>query len=149
MKRGISALYARTFCHATEDIDKVRAALTNAFGDCDIEVHWTAGHHGNPLSVLECSVQDGAGIFAFFSKLAEDDMRQLLRTLDERIDGDCNLFLRVDKQLAYQGIIKTASGEDVLSVRAKVQSFPARRENAVEAAGEYLTGVLERVKASS
>lgn len=148
MKREIAALHARAFCHATEDSVKVRAAIANAFGECELQVQQTEGYHGNAISILECSIQDDAGILGFFSKLADDDIGQLLKTLDERVDEDCHLFLKVDKQSAYQGLITLSSGEDVLSVRAKVRSFPAKRELAVEAAREYLNGVLERKRAN-
>ena len=147
MRREITALHIRAFSHATEDIVKVRAAVTNAFGDCELHVHQTEGHHGNPISIIECSLQDASSILGFFSKLSDEDIDHLIRTLDERTDDDCHLFFKLDKQSAYQGSIKLSSGEDVLSVRAKVRSFPAKRELAVEAAREYLMGVLEHRRA--
>lgn len=149
VKRDLGVLHARTFCHATEDIVKVRTAMANAFGACELHVQETEGHHGNPISILECSMQDADGVLEFFSKIGDDDLQQLLRTLDERVDDGCHLFLKIDKQSAYQGDIRLSSGEDVLSVRVKVRSYPAKRELAVEAASEYLLGVLERRKASS
>lgn len=149
VKRDLGVLHARTFSHATEDIVKVRTAMENAFGECDLQVQETEGHHGNPISIIECSLQDADAILEFFSKLGDADIDHLLKTLDERVDDDCHLFLKVDKQSAYQGRIKLSSGEDVLSVRVKVRSFPAKRELAIAAAGDYLLGVLERGKAGS
>ncbi len=147
MKREISALHARALCHATEDFGKVQEAMRNAFGDCGLQVRETEGHHGNPIIIIECTVQDAGGILGFFSKLSDADLHQLLETLEERVDEDSHLFLKVDKQSAFKGRITLSSGEDVLSVRAKVRSFPARRELAVEAAKEYLRGVLGSRKA--
>lgn len=144
MKSEISALHARAFCHATEDFERVRAAMANAFGECELQTHRTEGHHGNPIVILECTIQDAGGILGFFSKLSDEDIRELLRTVEDRVDDDSHLFLKIDKQSAFKGDFKLSSGEDVLSIRAKVRSFPARRELAIEAAREFFTTMLGR-----
>ena len=138
MKKTFASLHARAFCHATEDLDKVKKAMENALGQTEIKVSKTEGVHGNPIAVLEASVVDSDGIAEFFGKLSEGDLSELLATLGERVDDGCNLFLRIDKQEAYKGLQRLATDGDVISIRLRVRAYPAKREIAYAAAKKYV-----------
>ena len=142
MKKPFAVLHARTFCHATEDLQRVRSALDNAVGKSDINTSKTEGHHGNPIFILEAAVEGMDGIDRFFSKLRRTDVGELLSSLSSRVDDSCNLFVRIDKQAAFKDEIRLGRDDDVISVRVRVRSFPARREVACVIAREYLEGVL-------
>lgn len=128
MKQPFSGLYARAFCHATEDLEKVKRALLNTIGDAEIQTSRTEGHHGNPITIVESSVESIEEISRFFEKLATDDLRFVLDTLSTRMDEGCNLFLKIDKQAAYEERIRMGRNNDVISIRIKVIAFPAKRE---------------------
>jgi len=128
VKKSFISLHARTYAHATEDLGKVKLAFTNALGSIETKTTRTDGHHGNPITVLEAETTDARAIGEFFGRLSEEDLKALLATIDERIDDGCNLFLRLDKQAAYEGVVRLGGGEDVISVRIKVGAFPSRRE---------------------
>lgn len=138
MNRPFGALHARTFCHATEDLGRVRAALENALGKHELRTLRTEGHHGNPITILETTVEDTDAIDEFFSRFGAADLDELLSSLGSRIDDDCNLFLRIDKQAAFKEEIRLGRNDDVIMVRVRVRSFPAKHEIALATAREYL-----------
>ncbi len=63
--------------------------------------------------------------------------KRVLEELDQRLDEDCNLWMRLDKAAALRGEVGQASG-DGLVARIKLEAYPARRENAEESARELL-----------
>lgn len=138
-----SSVHARALSHATEDIEKVRMAMLNVFGDVGLEVSRTEGHHGNPISILEANFRDARTIDEFFRRLPDEDIEAIIETLGKRVDDGCNLFLKLDKQQAFSGSARLGSGDDVMSVRAKVRSYPAKCEVAQKAVREYLMALLE------
>jgi RNA binding exosome subunit len=134
-----SALHARTFCHATEDLDRVRTALENAVGACEIRITKTEGHHGNPILVLEATIEEKKGIDEFFSSLGEENIEEILSSLSSRMDESCNLFIRLDKQAAFKGEMRLGS-VDVISVRIRVQSYPSRSDISASSVQQYFLG---------
>lgn len=144
MGKTFQALHARTLCHATEDIDKVKQAFTSVVGDTEISVSKTDGHHGNLIFVIEATLEKDNAIDGFFEKLSDSDLDTIVQTLSSRIDDGCNLFIRIDKQTAFSGKIKMASNDDVISVRLRIRSYPARPELAAKAAQDYVALLLER-----
>ena len=144
VKKTFIGLHARTFSHATEDPEKVKLAFINAVGEMDLRITDTEGHHGNPIRVIEGETKEARAISEFFSRLSSDDLETIIRTIDARTDEGCNLFLRIDKQGAYDGKIKLSDGDDVVSVRIRVAAFPSRCEVAKELVRVFVTEELVR-----
>lgn len=138
VNRSFASLHARAFSHATEDLDKVKTALLNAVGDVDFTLTKVEGHHGNPIQIIESIVENDVEIVAFFRRLNQADIDEIKRTLDARVDEGCNLFVKIDKQAAFKGVIKMGSGDDVISVRVKVRAFPAKAALARRILDEFL-----------
>ena len=130
----------RTFCYATEDEKRVRAALRTFLPEeLDIEREETEGHHGDRILVLSTRVENADEMRHVLSKVAElPDSDNLLDELDERVDDNCSLFLRLDKQAAYRGEAELGEG---ITFRAKVEAYPAEKEAAVENARETFTAL--------
>ena len=139
MKSVFSVLHARVFCHATEDLDRVKAALENAVGKSEVKITRTEGHHGNPIVILESTVEESDDIDEFFSRLGKQNVDEILSSLSSRMDEACNLFIRLDKQAAFKGEIRFGS-DDVISVRIRVRSYPSRIDIATSAVRDYLGG---------
>jgi len=126
----------RTYCHATEDEDRVRQALRFVSGvkDDDIKVSMNKGYHGNEIRVLEATLRKGPKLTTFLEKMVEADIFEKLKhEISVRLDDECVLYLRFDKQKAYMGNLLLQHGEDTIQVKAKVQAFPAKPEKAMEA----------------
>ena len=130
----------RAFCYATEDDKRVERALRAYLPeDYGIERAQSKGHHGDRILVLSARVENADDVRHVLSKVAElpaaDD---LLDELDQRVDENCSLFLRLDKQSAYRGEAELGEG---ITFRAKVEAYPAKKEAAVENAREALAGL--------
>jgi RNA binding exosome subunit len=130
----------RAFCYATEDDKRVEQALrTYLPEDFEIERATSEGHHGDRILVLSTRVENADEMRHVLSKVAElPDSDNLLDELDERVDDNCSLFLRLDKQAAYRGEAELGEG---ITFRAKVEAYPAEKEAAIENARETFTAL--------
>ncbi len=134
----------RTFCYATEDEKRVEEALRTFLPEGDeepfaIERAESEGHYGDRILVLSARVESADDVRHVLSRLADlDEFDRLIDELDERVTENTELFLRLDKQAAFQGDVRIGDG---ITFRAKVEAYPAKKEQAVENAEE----VLERL----
>ena len=128
----------RTFCYATEDDKRVEQALRTFLPEeFEVERTESEGHHGDRIVVFSARVERADEMRHVLSKLADlPDVESVLDELDDRVDDNCSLFLRLDKQAAYRG--KVALGEGI-TLRAKVEAYPAKKEKAVQNARETLS----------
>ncbi|SFG08453.1 hypothetical protein SAMN04488063_1373 [Halopelagius inordinatus] len=132
----------RTFCYATEDEKRVEDAL-RAFLPEEFEVERTVstGHHGDRIVVLSARVENATDVRHVLARLSDlPDFEGLLDELDDRVTENCELFMRLDKQAAFKGDVRRGGG---LTLRAKVEAYPAKKETAVESAREALEQASE------
>lgn len=118
MRCPVATLRLRAYIHATEEADRVLAAVRNVTRGAAVIVQ-ARGHHGNAIDVVEVELHGCEALEA---------LRNLIKRLDgtERalllsgVDAD-DLVLRVklDKQAAYLGRLRPASGGDVIVLEAK------------------------------
>ncbi|WP_248896538.1 RNA-binding protein [Haloplanus halobius] len=125
----------RTFCYTTEDEKRVESALrTYLPEEYDIEQQVTTGHHGDRIVVLSARLENADDVRHVLDKLVDlPDYDAFLDELDDRVSEDCSLYLTLDKQAAFRGEIRQGDG---ITLRAKVEAYPAKREAAVENARE-------------
>jgi len=139
----------RSFCRATEDLEKVAMAIMFVAGTDDKEdvlITELEGYGGSPLKMLEVRLSRQKEILAFWKSLPEDVLSRLLKELEERVDEEQVLHFRLDKERAYMGDISLISRGAVISIDAKILSYPANRDAAVSNAGEFLQNVLNQRK---
>ncbi|MFC4541998.1 RNA-binding protein [Halosolutus amylolyticus] len=137
----------RTFCYATEDEKRVEEALRTFLPDSDeddepfeIERAESEGHYGDRILVLSARVENADDVRHVLSRLADlEEFERLIDELDDRVTENTELFLRLDKQAAFEGTVRLGDG---ITFRAKVEAYPAKKEQAVENAEE----VLERLR---
>jgi RNA binding exosome subunit len=136
---SIHHIALRAIAQATEDVDRVKAALSLILFDDEIETIDTEGHNGNPITILQARLK-GRDCNRFIellkSKLPEHEIERLRNERCERIDEDCTLHIRFDKQAAYKGTIQLATTTDTIAAEIKIRAYPAKREKAIEAAKE-------------
>jgi len=133
----------RTFCYATEDEKRVEAALRTYLPEkCELDRQVTTGHHGDRIAVLSARLENADDVRYVLDRLTElPDYDAFLDELDERVSEDCSLYLTLDKQAAFGGEARQGDG---ITLRAKVEAYPANREAAVENAREALEARAER-----
>ena len=127
----------RTFCYATEDEKRVEDAL-RAFlpEEFELDRMENTGHHGDRIVVLSARVETADEMRYILDRLAElDDIDRILAEIDERVDDNCSFFLRLDKQAAFKNTIALGKG---ITLRAKVEAYPAKHDAAVENAREAI-----------
>jgi RNA binding exosome subunit len=125
----------RAFCYATEDERRVETALRTLLPeDTEIDRTESEGHHGDRIVVRSARVENADGIRHVLSRLASaPEFGRILDELDDRVDENCSLFVRLDKQAAFRGEVRLGPG---ITLRAKVEAYPAEQETAVENARE-------------
>ncbi len=130
----------KAYCHATESLDKVKESLENLAGrELELETSDAEGYYGNPIKILEGNISRNREMDTFFKNLPEEVIQQLQEELDKRIDERCNFFFRIDKGKAYEEKFALTSGGNSIRVRARVESYPSKKETAVEKMEGYLS----------
>jgi len=132
----------RAFCHPTEQEDRVRAAIEKTAPGAAVVTAQAETHFGLPLLILTARLTEAAPKKAFWHRLkGAPGMNEAIASIKDHVDDNCVLHLRLDKQRALQGEFVIVDHDDVVSVRAKVASFPAKRNEAARRATAYLAGL--------
>ncbi|WP_408958587.1 RNA-binding protein [Natrinema sp. 74] len=137
----------RTFCYATEDEKRVEEALRTFLPDGDdepfeIDRAESEGHYGDRILVLSARVEKADDVRHVLSRLADlESFDDLIDELDERVTENTELFLRLDKQAAFEGDVRLGDG---ITFRGKVEAYPAKKEQAVANAEDVLERLRDR-----
>jgi RNA binding exosome subunit len=124
---AIQSVQISTIAHATDDLDRVQAALRLILPDSlrGREIftrRYMQGHHGNPIVRFEANLTrtQEVGEFANYlmERLAKNEKLLIERELDAHTDEDGNLFIRLDKQQAFRGLVELGE-EDPIRLRLK------------------------------
>lgn len=131
----------RTFRYATEDDERVADALRTFLPEeTEITRAPSEGHFGDPIVVLSTRLKRADEIRAVFDaveSLPAEERDRLLAELEERVDEDCTLYVTFDKQAAADGSVRLGGG---ITLRTKVEAYPAKQETAVENVRAFLEG---------
>ena len=127
----------RAFCYITEDDRRVVTALRRFLPEeYELNRATSEGHHGDRILVYSARVENADDIrvvLAALDELPDDEREQLRRERNERVSEDCSFFLTLDKQAAYGGSVQLGDG---ITLRGKVECYPATRERALAALEE-------------
>lgn len=120
-KPPIGYIDVRVFAHATENPEKVLTAVRNILPmqlseNTVFQKTSLTGHHGNPIILFETKLADKKALPAALEKIGAG-----LTTLDkETLASDLklhlekqNLYLRFDKQSAYQNQIRFSQNDPI------------------------------------
>lgn len=128
MKPPISYIDIRFSVHATENPERVLKAVANLLPrDHMIKVAFkrkeVKGHYNNPIGIFETRVKDKELIDLLTKKLSKSlsmlDKETLFRNSNLFIEKT-NLFIRLDKQAAFKGIIRLRR-DDPIHIRIHFQ----------------------------
>jgi RNA binding exosome subunit len=130
-KIAIQSVQISTIAHATDDLDRVQTALRFILPDSlrNRELftrRYMQGHHGNPIVRFEGNLTRAqqVGEFANYlmERLAKNEKLLIEWDLDIHADDDGNLFIRLDKQQAFRGLLELGE-EDPIRLRLKFSRF--------------------------
>ena len=111
----------RVFAHATEDPEKVIAAVRNLLPEelaqtILFESTNLTGHHGNPITLFTARLADKKllpkALEKIGARLNSIDKEQLCTELSLHVDKG-NLYLRFDKQSAFLGSFKFTQNDPI------------------------------------
>ncbi|MGY5859115.1 MAG: RNA-binding domain-containing protein [Candidatus Thorarchaeota archaeon] len=129
----IRKIEARVYSRVTEITDRVATAILNIFPEdvrknVSITEEKAEGQSGDDISILsghlknrdECELT-----FDFILKhMDKKDRRTIKRSLDLRLNNNCVIFLRIDKQGAFLEKIRLANNADVIRARFYFRDSP-------------------------
>jgi RNA binding exosome subunit len=129
--QAIQTVEISTIAHATDDLDKVQTAVARLIPDTLkgrqlFTRQYLQGHYGNPIITFEARLtkQSEVDEFAtfFLNQLSNKDKLTIQRDLRLCSDADGNLYIRIDKQQIFRGIVQLGE-EDPIRVRMKFTRF--------------------------
>lgn len=130
----------RTFFYGTEDEEKVMKSINHIFPNSSPDKKTDEDHFGNEITIISDKITRKRATREIISllneRLSDEDKNLIKEELSRRMDDKGNLFLRFDKQLAYDETIKLRYSGDVIHVRIKIASYPVNKENAIKVAHE-------------
>jgi RNA binding exosome subunit len=111
----------RVFAHATEDQERVMAAVRNTLPlelgkNVVFKKTGLTGHHGNPITMFEVELVDRERLMGVLegigSRLIALDKETLARDMALHLEKG-NLYLRFDKQQAFLGELRFSSNDPI------------------------------------
>lgn len=134
----------QAFCYATEDERRVKDALRTFLPeDYEIERVENTGYYGDRIVVFSTRIENADDIrhvLAQLLRMNPESRSQLRAELDQRVTDDCELYLYLDKQAALVDSVELGEG---LSLRGKVEAYPAKKESAIENVDETLEELID------
>jgi len=135
----------RTFCYVTEAEQRVEDALRTFLPpEFEIDRAESEGHHGDRILVLSARVENADGIRHVLERLETlpaGEFDRLLAELDDRVTENTEFFLTLSKQAAFRGEVRRGDG---ITLRAKVEAYPAKKEHALDSVETVLEELTER-----
>ena len=127
----------RAFVYGTENKEKVLESIKTLFPNSSPQCEETEGYYKNPVLILSNKIDKKREIKDFVEKLSKmNDLirKRILHRLENKMDDSGNLFLRFDKQRAYQGDLKVVEHGDSIHLKIKIAAYPAKKKVALEIA---------------
>jgi len=134
---SIAYIDIRFFAHATEDLDKVIEAVQNVLpanyvDDIVFRRDNLQGHYGNPILLFETRIKKKEIVKAvvenFSSHLRESNRKALHEEIDLYVQKG-SLYIRLDKQAAFQGELKLCTTD---AIRLRIRFKKAKTEDLVQ-----------------
>jgi len=133
------------FAYATEDEEKVKQAIKRiAPYEHSFEEQSLSGHYDDPITLIMSKIsrrKEAADLLSnIVNKLSSLDRQTLLDELPNRVDPHGNLYLRLDKQKAFNGRM-TLHENDPIRIKFKFQ-LPHKADPSVTIK-EYIVNLEE------
>jgi len=144
-RSSIAFIDVSLFAHATEDEDKVMRAVQNLFplkylDSITFRRQNLHGHHKNPIVLFETRIKDKEIIQTFVENLSSSlsvvDKENLLEEISQYVEKG-SLYLRLDKQAAFQGNFKLCTADPI---RMRIRFRKSKLEDVVRVCREL--GIL-------
>jgi RNA binding exosome subunit len=144
-RRLIKTAEITVFSHATEDEEKVKQAIKRiASFEHNFEEQRLSGHYDDPITLIKSKISKKKEatdlLSSIVNRLSSLDRQTLLDELPNHVDPQGNLYLRLDKQRAFNGKI-TLHENDPIRIKFKFQ-LPYKADPSVTIR-EYIVNLEE------
>ncbi|MEM2548509.1 MAG: RNA-binding domain-containing protein [Nitrososphaerota archaeon] len=131
----IDKMLLQVLCHATEDEEKVMKAVENVvrfdrMSKMKIVTQVLKGYYGDPLAMIRFEVLDPDTsleiVKDIFSRLSEYERHDLIENCIEGGRHGGKLYIRLDKQAAYNGVLRLSDKDPIrieVAVRGEVNKL--------------------------
>ncbi|MFQ6073705.1 MAG: RNA-binding domain-containing protein [Candidatus Bathyarchaeia archaeon] len=136
-RASIAFIDVSLFAHATEDEDKVMRAVQSLFppkysDSITFKRQNLYGHHKNPIVLFETRIKEKKIVQAFVENLSSNlpavDKQSLLEEISRYVEKG-SLYLRLDKQAAFQGNFKLCKADPI---RVRIRFRKSKLEDVVQ-----------------
>jgi RNA binding exosome subunit len=135
----IKDLEIETFIQATEDSEKVLAAIKNLFppelreDNINFMINKVRGVFHNPIMIVRIkeSHKPRSIIEYLAQQLEESDKKYLFQSIDRRIEKG-NLFLRFGKQELFQNKVEIKEIKDIVKIKITFSKKNSKYEKLIE-----------------
>jgi RNA binding exosome subunit len=132
-------LELRTYCHATEDQEKVAKALGFICPQARLTFARAEGYNRNPILVMTARTDSSRAIKDFWRLLHRESLVDtILQSGGKMVDDNGVLHLRLGKQEAFMGKAILTDRDDVVSVRIKIARQSPQKRHPFEIARETI-----------
>ncbi len=143
-ERPVREAEVSVFAHATEDEAKVRHAVKALLGfEPEFTTTKLEGHYDDPITLLTSRLdrrEATEALARIYTRLSSLDKQTLLDGLANRVDDAGGLYVRLDKQKAYNGRAVLAENDPI---RIKFRLQLPHRADPVAYAREVLVNLEE------
>jgi len=132
-KIPVRSVYGQTYCHESEDLEKVKKAFELFFPKKDIKQETKIGAYGTKVKILSAEIKGKKArnlIEMLLKSLSTIEKNKILNELKLRLSDEGKFYLRFDKQSAYKnGKIILTNGEDAIQIILSIEAYPANNVN--------------------
>ena len=123
----------RAFVYENESIEDITQAILNILPEAEIESEEAEGLTENRIIILSGTLSKKRYTKTFFNTLIENvDLDKFTNDLERKMDDKGNLFLRFDKNDAYDEKLTILESGDAIHLKIKIAAFPAKKEIAID-----------------
>lgn len=140
--------------HATEDSRKVDRAIANvcpALSSPEPVVARAKGHHGNQITTLGLTLRNPRAaencMREIWNRLSVLDKDSIISSLSSRMDTSGTLFLRIDKQAAFRGVMRLQDS-DPIKVSVSLKTPVSKKREVANDVQKFLTEISTGVSGS-
>jgi RNA binding exosome subunit len=137
----VNKIETRAYARVTEIPERVTTSIQSVFPEhlrqrLVITKSKAEGQAGDAIIIIIATLEgqdDCEPVLRYiFEQMDRSSLRTIERSLDIRLDDDCNFFLRIDKQAAFLGNLKIGEEIDVINVRFRFKQYPrCKREEVI------------------
>ncbi|MFH1915805.1 MAG: RNA-binding domain-containing protein [Nanoarchaeota archaeon] len=137
------------FAKAEEDNERIRTGLHSLFPfdireeKIPIKTEKATGvDESRTILIHEAVLDKDRHIRAFLNALTEKlspDQKAMLIRQENRLDANCNFFLRLDKYKLFDGVYWITDSGDCYHIRLCIAAYPKNKENSLEIVKEIFS----------